>query len=165
MSEQPGEPQPPASAPRRPPTENDPEKDSFTIRKAHVWLALRIAAAIVAIAFGWHVVSSTFFDHNSSNHQMTTDEIGAAVKESMQNQLSTDPRLSQYHLQVQKVDVVNKSGNQYQGMAVVRSAKGIDHNVQVEVTADQERMLWQAPPGSFAFAAFEQLETTPTPGQ
>jgi hypothetical protein len=70
------------------------------------------------------------------------------VKISTQQQIDTD--FSQYHLHVETVDVVNKSGNQYEGLAVVRSAKGVDHNVPVEVTADGDRVLWHTDPGAFA---------------
>ncbi len=161
MSEQPNDPKRAGTPPPSP--SKDSDNGTFTIRKSHVWIALRIAAAIVIIAFGWHILSSLFFK-DSSDHHMSSTDISAMVKESMQRQLSTDSDLSPYHLQVQTVDVINKSGNEYDGMAVVRSAKGIDHNVKIEVTADGDRVLWQAPPGSFAFAPLEQLDTpTPTP--
>jgi hypothetical protein len=95
---------------------------------------------------------------------MTDNEIDDTVKASMQQQLDTDRNLSPYHMKVQSVMVANKSGNQYQGMAVVRSAKGIDHNVHFDVTVDGTRVLWEAPPGSFVFAETDQLDTqAPTP--
>lgn len=163
MSEQPKERKNGDTPPPSP--SKDADGGTFTIRKSHVWIALRIAGAIVAIAFGWHILSSSFFK-DSSEHHMSNTDIGATVKESMQQQLSTDSSFSQYHLQVQSVEVVNKSGNQYEGMAVVRSTNGIDHNVMIEVTVDGDRVLWQSPPGSFAFAALEQLDTVaPTLGE
>jgi hypothetical protein len=82
------------------------------------------------------------------------------VKISTQQQIDTD--FSQYHLHVETVDVVNKSGNQYEGLAVVRSAKGVDHNVPVEVTADGDRVLWHTDPGAFACGPRMVLNNRPT---
>ena len=82
--------------------------------------------------------------------------VGGAVKTSMQRQFDTDGRFAPYHLQVEKVDVVKQTGNQYEGLAVIRSAKGIDHNVEVQVTADGENFIWKTAPGSFAFTVLEQ---------
>jgi hypothetical protein len=51
----------------------------------------------------------------------------------------------------------SKSGNQYDGMALVRGDKQINHNVPIQVTADGDQIMWQSPPRSFAWAALEQL--------
>jgi len=88
--------------------------------------------------------------------------VGGAVKTDMQQQFDTNARFAPYHLQVEKVDVVKQTGNQYEGIAVIRSAKGIDHNVEVQVTADGENVIWKTPPGSLAFMVLEQLNP-PTP--
>ena len=86
------------------------------------------------------------------------------VKDSMQRQLDSDSRFSKYHLRVESVDVLHKSGNQYGGMATVRTAKGTEHQVPIDVTADGDRVLWNTGPGAFAFAIFEDTPIpTPTP--
>lgn len=75
--------------------------------------------------------------------------ISDAVKSSMQKQLDSDPDLS--GLKVTKVRLVHKSGNEYKGIATVRTPDGELHDVPVEVTADDDNTLWETPPGAFAF--------------
>jgi hypothetical protein len=84
----------------------------------------------------------------------------------MQQAFDTDSRFTPYHLQVKKVDVPKQTGNQYEGIAVVRSAKGIDHNVLVQVTVAHKHVTWKTEePDAFAFLALEQLNpTAPTTG-
>jgi hypothetical protein len=66
-------------------------------------------------------------------------------------------QFAQYHLVVSKVDVMHKSGNDCEGLAVVHSPKNVDHNVPVHVTAEGDRIMWQSDPGAFAWAALEQF--------
>jgi len=83
----------------------------------------------------------------------------------MQKAFDTDSRFAPYHLQVEKVDVAKRTGNQYEGIAVVRSAKGIDHDVLVQVTVEHTQVIWKTKPDAFAFLVMEQLNpTAPTTG-
>ncbi len=84
-------------------------------------------------------------------------DIGETVKQSMQQSMDTDPNFSPYDLRIVKVDVVKASGNEYNGIATVRTPKGSEHPVAVKVTADGEKVLWNTEPGAFLFAAQEQL--------
>ena len=141
-------------------TEQSPEPKSdaaFTIKKSHLKWALFVVVAVVVVMVGKHYYNQSETSDQTSGSKA---DIAAEVKTSMQDTLNTDPAFSKYHLQVVKVDVVKKSDNQYEGIAVVHGAKQIDHNVSVQVTADGDKAMWQSPPGSFAWAAVEQLDTT-----
>lgn len=75
------------------------------------------------------------------------------VKSSMQHKLDTDPNLSPLNLTVVDVILVNKAGNEYKGIATIKTPEGPDHDVAVDVTADGTAVLWETAPGAFAFAA------------
>lgn len=62
-------------------------------------------------------------------------------------------------LTVVEVLLVHKSGNEYKGIATVKASDDTEHDVPVDVTADDENVLWESPPGAFAFAA----ESRPSP--
>ncbi|MGV0848583.1 hypothetical protein [Mycolicibacterium phlei] len=68
----------------------------------------------------------------------------------MQKDFDSDPDLS--GLKVTKVTLVHKSGNEYKGIATVRTSDGESHDVPVDVTADDNNLLWETPPGALAFA-------------
>lgn len=91
------------------------------------------------------------------HNQPDLEALGAQVKTSMQQTLSTDSNFSQYQMKVQKVDVIHKSGNEYQGLATVSLPSGSQHRVSVDITYDGDQMYWQAPPGSFMFAIQDSL--------
>lgn len=108
------------------------------------------AGIVIAIAAAWHFLSQ----REDSNREAA---VASEVKASMQQSFDTDQRFAQYHLVVSKVDVMHKSGNEYEGLAVVHSSKNVDHNVAVHVTAEGDRIMWQSDPGALAWAAFEQF--------
>jgi hypothetical protein len=108
------------------------------------------AGIVIAVAAAWHFLSK----REDSNREA---DVGSEVKTSMQRTLDTDQQFAKYHLVVGKVDVMHKSGNEYEGLAVVHSAKNVDHNVAVHVTAEGDRIMWQSDPGAFAWAALEQF--------
>lgn len=89
------------------------------------------------------------------------DQVAAEVQSSMQSKLDTDPDLSPLHLKVVHVDLVNKAGNEYKGIAQVKSSRGTSHDVPIDVTSDGDKTLWEAAPGAFLFAVQEM--PTPTP--
>jgi hypothetical protein len=109
---------------------------------------LLCVGAVIAVVAAWH-----FF----SQHQAPSREAAVAdeVKTSMQNKFDTDRQFSQYHLVVSKVNVMHKSGNEYEGLAVVHTPKNVDHNVAVHVIAEGNRIMWQSDPGAFTWAALE----------
>jgi hypothetical protein len=119
-----------------------------------------VLAGAVAGAVTWYVLAPSG-DHSSSGNA----DVSGAVKSSMQQAFDTDPRFAPYHLHVEKVDVAKQTGNQYEGIAVVRSAKGIDHDVLVQVTADHQHVTWKTKPDAFALLVMEQFNpTAPTAG-
>lgn len=76
------------------------------------------------------------------------EAVAEAVQSSMQEDLDDDPDLPS--LKVTKVRLVHKSGNEYKGIATVRTSDGESHDVPVDVTADDDNLLWETPPGAFA---------------
>lgn len=81
-----------------------------------------------------------------------TDEAAAGVKSSMQQKLDTDADLSKLKLTVTDVTLVNKAGNEYKGIATIRTKTGSTHDVPIDVTADGDNLIWDAGPGAFLFA-------------
>lgn len=63
-----------------------------------------------------------------------------------QRKLDGDPDLK--NLTVVEVRLVDKADNQYKGIATVKGADDTKHDVPVDVTADDENVLWECPPGS-----------------
>lgn len=91
--------------------------------------------------------------------------VQADVKASMQNKLNTDSDLKQLGLRVVDVTLAHKGGNEYKGIAHVRTKDGVVHDVPVEVTSDAQNTLWEAPPGWLDFALpFYQPSATPSMG-
>ncbi|MDN4521568.1 hypothetical protein JN086_11275 [Mycolicibacterium austroafricanum] len=85
-----------------------------------------------------------------------TETASALVKQSMQQKFDTDEDLSELHLQVVDVVLVNKAGNEYKGLATVRTQKGTERDVPVEATFDGDNIIWESPPGALLFALQEQ---------
>lgn len=83
-------------------------------------------------------------------------DIAAQLKDSLQQELRTG-QMAQFRLQVVDVQVIHASGNQYKGVADVRTVRGALHQVALDVTTDGDRVLWQTSPGAFFFAAQERL--------
>lgn len=81
-----------------------------------------------------------------------SDSAAATVRASMQRDLDNDPELGKLGLRVLDVSLVNKSGNEYKGIATVKTRDGETHEVPVDVTADGTNVLWETPPGAFSFA-------------
>lgn len=91
-----------------------------------------------------------------TSKQSATDKLGEQVMQSMQEKFDTDADLSTLKLRVTNVVLVNSSGNQYKGIATVRTQKGTEHDVTVNVTADGNNMMWETEPGAFLFALQER---------
>jgi hypothetical protein len=65
------------------------------------------------------------------------------------------------HLKVNHVDLVHKAGNEYKGIAKVTTSRGKTHDVSIDVTADGDKVVWEAAPSAFLFA-FEEQAPAPT---
>ncbi|MBB3606434.1 hypothetical protein FHT40_006125 [Mycolicibacterium sp. BK556] len=70
----------------------------------------------------------------------------------MQQKLDSDPDLKKLRLKVIDVVLVNKSGNEFKGIATVKGSDGDEHDVPIDVTSDKDNTLWEASPGAFIFA-------------
>ena len=82
-----------------------------------------------------------------------TDALSNVIRGSMQDKLNTDPELAKYNLSVVQVGLVKKGGNEYVGTATVRTWKGTERQVPVQVTYDGANAMWQVESGGFSFAA------------
>ena len=87
----------------------------------------------------------------------STSEIAQNVKISFQETLDEDPDFSEYDLKVKNVDVMHESGNSYRGFAYV-IYKNKKHNVRLDILADGEDVMWEAPEGSFLFLEEELFD-------
>ncbi|WP_293001559.1 hypothetical protein [Mycobacterium sp.] len=143
--------------------ENVPEPRSSAVSKIAAWwqgrsglekILLSIGVVAVGVA-GWH-----FYEQRQDSSREA--DISTEVKESMQQTFRSDPNFSKYQLTVSKVDVMHKSGNDYEGLATVHSPKPVDHQVAIHVTAEGDKMMWQSDPGAFVWAAMEQFNSAPT---
>jgi hypothetical protein len=90
-----------------------------------------------------------------------TEVASNSVKSSMQDKLDSDTDLAQFELTVVDVVLVNKSDNEYKGIAKIRTARGGTHDVSIDVTADGDNVIWEAAPGAFLFALQEPPPTGP----
>ncbi|WP_445170904.1 hypothetical protein ACTXG7_10425 [Mycolicibacterium sp. Dal123E01] len=91
------------------------------------------------------------------------DQVAVDVQSAMQSKLDTDPDLSPLHLKVIHVDLVNKAGNEYKGIATVKTLRGTSHDVPIDVTADGDKTIWEAAPGAFLFAVQDVPTRAPAP--
>lgn len=82
---------------------------------------------------------------------LPAEAIASSVRSSMQHDLDSDPDLRGLGLKVVDVTLVHKSGNEYKGIATVRTRDGVSHDVPVDVTADDANTLWETPKGAFSF--------------
>ncbi len=83
---------------------------------------------------------------------MSTSEISETVKTSMQQTLATSPQFRKYGLTVQKVDVIKGPDHQHKAIASIMH-EGERHDVPITINENEGKVLWEAPPGSFAFLA------------
>jgi hypothetical protein len=79
----------------------------------------------------------------------------------MQRKLDGDPDLKD--LTVVEVRLVHKADHEYKGIATVKARDDTKHDVPIDVTADDENVLWESPPGAFAFAAESRPSPPPAP--
>ncbi len=164
----------------RPPTgplefpEPPPTPTTETTEKSRRLWPLWVSGLAVVIAFGSAVFVLTRPAGETPKVAVTitptttpaptvskADQVAADVKSSMQSKLDTDPDLSPLHLKVMHVDLVNKAGNEFKGIATVKTSRGTTHDVPIDVTADGDNTIWEAAPGAFLFAL--QDRPTPTP--
>jgi hypothetical protein len=88
-------------------------------------------------------------------------ELSDQVRESMQETLTNDPNFSDFEMVVVKVHLDEPSGTEYNGVATIKTAKGTEREVPVEVTADGSDLQWRTEPGAFGFAAQEVFDGAP----
>ena len=81
----------------------------------------------------------------------SVEAIASSVRSSMQHDLDTDPDFKGLGVRIVDVKLVHKSGNEYKGIATVRTSDGVSHDVPVDVTADDANTLWETPKGAFSF--------------
>lgn len=141
-----------------------------TRRNWPVWVGLAATAAI-AVGSAAFVMTRTPSDAPQATPTAAptppppirppapTEAVAREVKTAMQRTLDDDEDLK--GLTVVEVVLIHRSGNEYKGIATVKASDDTEHDVPVDVTADDENVLWESPPGAFAFAA----ESRPSPPQ
>ena len=85
------------------------------------------------------------------------DELAKQVEASKQSTLDSDTDLTHLKLRVVKIMVVNDSGNKYQGIATVKTPKGPERQVGLQITADGKNMMWKTENGAFLVFAQDSL--------
>jgi hypothetical protein len=121
--------------------------------------ALIAAGVVLALGLlGYYLIVNRPWEDNGM------PDLAGRVMQSVQHQLDTDQDLAQYHLSVQKVSVIPEFGNDYQGLATIRTKKGTERNVPIRVTADKDNMIWRTDPGAFLFAAQEEYSNYTSTG-
>lgn len=150
------------------PEPSPPTTEKESRRLWPVWAGLGLAVAI-AVGSAAFVLMRPIGERPEAMPTLTptethaptvsrSDQVAAEVQSAMQSKLDTDPDLSPLHLEVTHVDLVNKAGNEYKGIATVKTSRGTSHDVSIDVTADGDKIIWEAGPGAFLFA----LQDAPT---
>lgn len=88
-------------------------------------------------------------------------ELSNQVRDSMQETLTTDPNFSDFEMVVVKVELDEPSGGTYRGVATIKTPRGTERDVPVEVTVDGGDVKWKTEPGAFSFAAEEVFSGAP----
>lgn len=88
-------------------------------------------------------------------------ELSNQVRDSMQETLTTDPNFSDFEMVVVKVQLDEPSGGTYRGVATIKTPRGTERDVPVEVTVDGGDVKWKTEPGAFSFAAEEVFSGAP----
>jgi hypothetical protein len=118
-----------------------------------------VAAGVALGVLPYYLMTTRPWEDNGS------EGLAGRVEQSMQHNLDSNQGLAQYHLSVQQVTVVPEVGNEYEGLATIRTAKGTQRDVAVHVVADKDGgMIWQVDPGAFLFAVQEEPLKTGTGG-
>lgn len=117
------------------------------------FLAATLAVAAAAFVSGCTAAPEAPKAISAPQPVVSKTEVAAAeVKTSMQRKFDSDADLSRLKLTVTDVTLVNKAGNEYKGIATVRASSGATRDVPINVTADDENLIWDAEPGAFLFA-------------
>lgn len=114
------------------------------MKRPNRWI---VALVIVLIAGGayWY----------SANH-LSKDEIAQTVTSTLQKKLDSGD-LAEYHMKVQKVDVLHEGGNKYKALVTV-DLDGKPHDVPLSVVVDGTKVAWETEQGAFLFAAQERIQ-------
>ncbi|BDY33138.1 hypothetical protein [Mycolicibacterium mageritense] len=124
-------------------------------------VVISVVATLVVLAVGW------FGWQKYSEHQAAekTEQLSEWVEQSMREKLGSDTELAKYGIQVTSVDLIRVSDTKYEGMASVTTNNDRinPRQVSINVTADGDRMMWQAAPGAFLFLVQDALSNIPSP--
>ncbi len=156
-----------------PQEEEFPEASAEKSRRVWpIWAGLALTVAIVAGAAAFVLTRpaenaptaapSTLAAIPATPTVSPAELAAANVKISMHRKLDSDPDLKRLKLTVVDVMLVNKSGNEFKGLATVKTPDGTEHDVPVDVTSDNDNVLWETPPGAFIF---ERDEPSPPPSR
>jgi hypothetical protein len=138
--------------------EVQPEEPPKLPKRAFIAAGAAVALGVAIGVLPYYVITNRPWEDQG------IPDLAGRVMQSVQHQLNSDPGLYKYDLSVEKVTVIPEFGNDYQGMATIRTKKGTEREVLIHVTALKDDMLWRTEPGAFLFAAQEELPNTSTGG-
>lgn len=144
---------------------NDDSVDEKRVKRLRIrWIVGVIA--ILAVVVGWWLTHSADSPmNNSAKTAKAEQQIADTVKSSMQEKFDSDTTFMPYHFQVVNVTVVHENGNKYNGIATLRTGKGTQHDVLVDVTGDPNgHMMWFIQPGQLLWALQDRDYSTGTSG-
>lgn len=99
------------------------------------------------------VVAGTWFYMHSLSSDPRTDaeRLTQNIKVSMQKKFDEDPALAPVRARVTDVSIVNKSGNEWAGLASIETGWGESRNIAISVIADGDKGFWETGPGALMF--------------
>lgn len=134
----------PAAWPSTPPlTTPRPATRSFVLLVA-LATAVIVSGAVIGFML-WH------------ENQPSVTGLSDRVMESMNESLSNDPHFSKTGLHIKSITVMHMVGTMFEGYATAATNREINHDVQVHIAYDGDKLWWNTDPGSFAFVAQEEL--------
>lgn len=122
----------------------DRYKSAPTKRKFPVWA--RVLVGVVGVLAGLAllgVINTDELVHRVKGEDPYTS-ISQWVQASLQDKLDTEPETAGRQLRVISVEVIHSTGNEYKGVATVRTRRGAEHELFLNITSDGDRGVWSA---------------------
>lgn len=118
------------------------------------------AVATLAIAAGAWFSWQHYADQDKAEQLR---DVTLQVKNSMQHTFDSNSETNKLNVKVTEVELIRLSDVKYDGMATVSSSSSPEHQVKIDVTADDEHMMWVAAPGALAFLITDTFKNKSSP--
>jgi len=113
------------------------------------WAAIALAilvAGLVIVAGTWSYMHSLSSDPRTDAERLTQN-----ITVSMQKKFDENPALIPVRLRVTDVSIVKKSGNEWAGIASIKTGWGESRDIAISVIADGDTGFWETGPGALMF--------------